>query len=152
MAGLQHLLMQLVSAPLRAGCCAWFLALGACAVDAHIYRAVGEAADRSDVNTAGAAAQAGLCSAAAKLLSDAESGENQPRPCESDEDCRRALFAPACSRSTGLCVPCSRPGQIATVSVRAGLCIGANAERCCRGQASIADCLVNACASDCGDN
>jgi hypothetical protein len=120
--------------------------------DAHVYHSAGEAPETGSnaVSAAGREApRSALCSAAAKLLSEAESGANTPRACESDEDCSRALFTPACNRASGLCVPCPRPDQIASTSVRAGLCIGANAERCCRGETSIADCLLEACASRC---
>jgi hypothetical protein len=130
--------------------------LGDCAADTHVYRSRGDAADSSAVTTAGRAGSAPapgmVCAAAAKLLSEADTDESEPRPCDSDEDCSRALFAPACNRASGLCVPCPRPDQIATGSVRAGLCIGANAARCCRSQDSIADCLIQACMSPCDNN
>src|SRR5689334_14692844 len=80
--------MRFVSWPARllrvcALCC-----LGACVADAHVYRSARDAPE-TDGNAAVSAAgreapRGGLCSAASKLLSEAESGASAPQPCESD--------------------------------------------------------------------
>lgn len=164
---------------LHAAICALACSIGACSVNAHVYRALPDAGpnDAAGANTpatnAGAGGAAGLAGAAAfscpviagspaiaaapgTNLTIAGVGAPNPSewlrsgaPCAVDADCAKTLLTPVCDAQTRTCVVCPDLEQQTTLGVRVGVCIGLAVERCCRDVTATVDCFFRDCITAC---